>query len=379
MKKTLAAILAAAMALSMSAVAFARDTQPGNAGIQQGSGTAGSSTGSATQTMGKSQSYVINPGPIQIDGKAGTPDLSDLVLGRLMNDNLVAVDLSVTSGKNELTGNPKVTAKSGGSATMSVTFKDKWGTGDSSATMRIRITAKKDIYYNTTSGVLGAKDEVINGTTADTLWLPKGDTITLEPFNITATYYAVTNYGENMTVTNTEVNDRYIEASGEELYNNADSNDKVIIYFKNGGYDMAAYEVKVAPNQKDVNLAFNTNEIANLASDYDKVEFEFITFEAYNAGSGANRFNNSGTMYFNAIGGDDTAVYEYADGVLTKLDGKYDSVDKTIAVNGIKHLTSYVVASEELTEEEPEEEDSSSSAPTDEVPSTPANPSTGAL
>lgn len=296
------------------------------------------------------------------------------ILGRLINDNLVTVDLSVTSGKNNLTGNPKVTAKNGGSAVMSVTFKDQWGTGDASATMRIRITAKKDVYISNGRTNIGTQNE-----TGNTVWLPKGDTITLEPFSISAAYEPVTAYGENMTVTNTEVDKRNIVATGEELYNNADSNDKVIIYFKNGGYDMAAYEVKVAPNQKDVNLAFNTNEIANLASDYDKVEFEFITFEAYNAGSGANRFNNSGTMYFNAIGGDDTAVYEYADGVLTKLDGKYDSVDKTIAVNGIKHLTSYVVASEELPEDEPDEEDSSSSAPTDEVPSTPANPSTGAL
>lgn len=379
MKKILAAVLAAAMALSMSAVAFAKDTQPGTSGIAQGSGTAGSSGDSAHQTMGLAQSYVINPGAIQIEGKAGTPNLSDTVLGRLMNDNVVVVDLSVTAGKNELTGVPKVSAKNGGSATMSVKFKDKWGTGDADATMRIRITAKKDVYYNTVSGVLGTKDQVVvagvDGV-ADTLWLPKGDTITLEPFAINADYNQVTNYGENMTVTNTEVGGRYIVANGEELYNNADSNDKVIIYFKNGGYDVAAYEVKVAANQKSVNVAFNNDEIADLATTYDDLEFEFISFEAQV--SGANKFNNSGVMYFNAIGGDETAVYEYVDGTLTKLNGKYDSVDKTIAVSGIKHLTSYVVASEELpSEEEPAEEPSEQ--PSEPADTTPTNPGTGAL
>ena len=82
-------------------------------------------------------------------------------------------------------------------------------------------------------------------------------------------------------------------------------------------------------------------------------------------------------MYFNAIGGDETAVYEYVDGTLTKLNGKYDSVDKTIAVSGIKHLTSYVVASEELpSEEEPTEPTPSEPAAED---NTPVNPGTGAL
>ena len=373
------------MALSMSAVAFARDTQPENSGLQQGPATGDSGDGDS-QIMGLPKTYIIDPSgtydnagnrtpaPITINGHDF--DLSSTALADAINDNLVTVDLSVTSGKNELTGNPRVSARENGNTTITVTFKDKWGTGSSNATMRIRITAKKDVYISEDETTIGTETQAGANST---IWLPKGDTITLEPFSITAAYEPVTAYGENMTVTNTEVEKRNIVATGEELYNNADSNDKVIVYFKNGGYDVAAYEVKVASNQKSVNLAFNNNEIANLASDYDKVEFEFITFEAYNAGSGANRFNNSGTMYFNAIGGDDTAVYEYADGVLTKLDGKYDSVDKTIAVNGIKHLTSYVVASEELTEEEPEEEDSSSSAPTDEVPSTPANPSTGAL
>lgn len=368
MKKTLAAILAAAMALSMSAVAFAQDYP--TTGEVIGGAAAGTTNGvydGPTQAMGSSKTYLVNPGDVTgrlTDGAYANVDA--IKLASLMNNKKVVVDVSVSAGKSNLSANPTVKVNKNNEAVLNIGFTDTWGIDNVDATMRIRITAKADITIGD-----------VDGTGDPRVFLKKGDTITLSPFRAEGTYYFVDEYSENMTITSDEVSERRIKVSGEELYNNADSNDKVIIYFGGYGHDVAAFEGKISPNQKNLNLGYDTNEITAITNEYKDLEFEFINFKAQV--SGYNRFNNSGTMYFNAINGADTTVYEYADGVLTKMDGKYDSVDGTVAVSGIKYLTTYVIASEELPEDEPEEE-SSSPAPSEEVPSTPVgNPSTGAL
>lgn len=459
MKKVLAAVMAVAMATSMSAVAFAVDYQNGD--VNYGSAT-GSNASNSDDTLipGSEKKYDVRVGTVELrDGEM--VDFSTGALAYLMDNNFISASTVVTSGKDKLDSIPTIKIV-GDTAQLKVKFKHTYDTKDVTAKIRPRFTAKKDIYwsgiysytvsYKTDAGdtmyVIGtvgfdadgevdsfteaantkkdgskqaavfsadqaealerffdnggvtnykanstvATEVAIPSFTTDskkgTLIMKKGDTITCPEFELTAEYLDVDDYGDTLTVTPKEVSDGYVVARGEDLYDNSGSSDKVTIYFGSTG-DVAALNFKVSSAQKDLNLFYKTDEIEDVTNAYDDIDFEFITFYAQN--SGANVLTNTGSMTFNAIGGKNTTIYEWNGKTLTELNSKYDFVDDTVTVDGIKRLTTFVVSEKKLEAkvEETEAPATETQAPpvtepiTAPEPSAPAdnneNPNTGAL
>lgn len=333
MKKTLAAVLAAAMALSTATVAFAKDTAVDN------------NTVDTTVDFGTAQTTPVKFGS---DFKAAiytTGKLTAEDVGWLLDNGYIKIDVSVVSGRSNLAAAPTVKVV-GDYAQLKFKVNHTYGTKAVEVGMKIRITALKEF--------------TANGGDGNEFTMKKGDTLTGETITFKAQYGELTAYGEDMTLTKQEVKDNFVLAKGEALYDNSGDGDKVTIYFDN----YAAYSTKISAAQKDVNLYYTVDEISDVTDAYPSVDFEFITFK------GTPSFSNRGELTFNAIGGKSTVVYSYANGELTELDGEYDSTYGVITVDGVKTLGTYVIASEALeAEEEP-------------APSTPAveeeNPNTGA-
>ncbi len=370
MKKTLASVLAAAMAMSVSAVAFAKDYQPGENGIGDSTGVSDSMI-SRSQLIGTEIYYEVSVPEFAFgyeDENSGSKFTSEQ-LADLRENGLVTFNVYVSDGKSNLETQPTVKVRNVDDtqkAVLSVRFKDTWSTKDVSAQMRISITARKDVYYNdTTSQYTDVKE-------GNKIVMKKGDTLSMNAFRITAGYKDIASYGNDITISIPEVAEKQVIARGEELFSNSDDSDTVRFNF--GG--ALSYEVKIGSTQSDVNLAYSLDEVQSVTNTYPDVDFQFITFRAQN--SGANRFNNNGTLTFNAINGADTEVYEMDGNKLTRLNGKYDSIDETITVTGVKYLTSYVVASEELAVDDMEE-DSSNSNNGNNGTNQPSNPGTGAF
>ena len=330
MKKTLAAVLAAAMALSTATVAFAKDTAVDN------------NTVDTEVDFGAAQTTPVEFGK---DFKAAiytTDKLSAKDVGWLLDNGYIKIDVSVVSGRSNLAAAPTVKVV-GDYAQLKFKVNHTYGTKAVEVGMKIRITALKE--FNADSG----------------LTMKKGDTLTGETITFKAQYGEVTAYGEDMTLTKQEVKDNFVLAKGEKLYDASGDGDKVTIYFDN----YAAYSTKISAAQKDINLYYTVDEISDVTDAYPDVDFEFITFK------GTPSFSNRGELTFNAIGGKDTVVYSYANGELTELEGEYDSTYGVITVDGVKTLGTYVIASEAL---EVEEEPAAPSTPAVEE----ANPNTGA-
>ena len=243
---------------------------------------------------------------------------------------------------------------------LKVSFKHTYGIDGVDASMKLRFTVK-------------AKDGITLGNTS----YAKGDTITSELIKVSASYYQLANYYEDMQLTKEEVAANRVLLNGKELYDAIGENKRFSITF---GDDIAMFEGKTAVNQRTVNLYYNTDEIEDVVNQYPDVDFTFLTFK----GNPAPTFQNTGSMVF-AAKDKNTTVYEFIDGVAVpmELDHKveYNDTYKTITVSGIKKLGTYIIASEMLeVEEEPEE-------PAEPVDSTPVaepdddegqNPNTGA-
>ena len=343
MKKTLAAVLAAAMALSTATVAFATDTPVD---------IVTSDKDLVVSTIGgDADKFLVKMGDTtKCDIEVG--GLNEYQVGWLLENDYIKIDASVTSGRNNLASAPvvKVATVKGGGNVAQLQFKvaHTYGTKNVEVSMKIRVTLLKPLPEDAE-------------TTLELKSNKKGDTLTGDTITFKAAYNEVTAYGEDMTLTKTEVKDNCVLAKGEKLYDNSGDGDKVTFYFDN----YAAYTTKVSAAQKDINLYYTVDEIADVTDAYPDVDFEFITFK------GTPSFSNRGELTFNAIGGKNTKVYSYANGELTELDGEYDSTYGIVTVDGVKTLGSYVIASEALeVEEEPA------------APSTPAveeeNPNTGA-
>ena len=334
MKKTLAAVLAAAMALSTATVAFATDTASDLVFVDATTGT-GSEPGTTNAIMGDTTKATI-----AVAGGTGE------VIGEYLNDGDIKISVTVTSGRSYLAAAPSVVVTEKGDnhyAVLKFKIAHTYGTSSVKVGMKVRITALKD------------------GVEIGGVQMNKGDTLTGDETVFKAAYSGLTAYGEDMTLTLSEVDDNCVLAESEELYDAADENGKVTIYFDN----FAAFTAKISASQKDNNLYYTVDEVEDVTSAYPDVDFEFITFK------GAPSFSNSGTMTFNAIGGKNTTVYTYADGELTELDSEYDSTYGIVTVGGIKKLGTFVIASEAL---EVEEEPAAPSTPAVEE----ANPNTGA-
>ena len=103
MKKTLAAVLAAAMALSTATVAFARDTMEGET-ILENLSTVGTRQ---TIAKGKEYSYVISADFVGDDGN----EITATELGEWVKDGKANVTVTVTEGMSKLASKPTATVK----------------------------------------------------------------------------------------------------------------------------------------------------------------------------------------------------------------------------------------------------------------------------
>jgi len=404
MKKTLAAVLAAAMALSTATVAFAADSQDVEIAGDMASDADSASVGDKGAKMGDTSKFSIG----KISGISARSDDATLTeidaeeLAKFIDDGVIKPTVVVTSGKANLASAPSIkivsTKDKGEQAQLHFKINHTYGTGSSKVTMKVRFTVAKTIYEGaggddqgklTTAGKYKDADKKDQDNYE---FLKKGDTLIGPEITYKAEYGEV-DYGKEMTITLQEVKDNYVLAKGEDMYAHAGSDDKVSIYFDN----YASVDLKVSPAQKDLNLYYAIGEIdevpelAQLSSEYRDIDFEFITFKGKRAST---TFTNSAEMTFNAIGGKNTQVYFLDsssggddDGIwLEPLTGTYEPTLGTVTVKGIKRLSgSFVVASEMLEIENEEDNEPVDSAPVVEEPSSSEpttvvekNPSTGA-
>ncbi len=285
-----------------------------------------------------------------VDAVTHTPTISDYEKRFMVNTTDPNVLLDVTTGDTSL----KEYEYDGVQVKFKV--KDTYGTGDTTIGLKFRVTIKK-------------KDVTLNGKEYS-----KGDTLTSDEDKFKASYGEI-DYYKDMSLTLQEVDSRDVLLKGGTLYDHIDT-DKFTINFE----DVAIFEAKLSPSQKNVNLFYNLDEISAITDTYPNVNFDFITFK------GNPSFVNSGEMTFNAIGGKNTTVYTFDGETLNPLNGSYDATYDTITVKGVKKLGSFVIASEILEVEDEEDNEPVNSAPVVEEPSSSEpssnngdrNPSTGA-
>ena len=430
MKKTLAAVLAAAMALSTATVAFAKDTV-----YLEGDLENGSTIDSTGIKYGKEYKQYLS-----------TDVLTRDELGEWLDDNIIKIDTIVTEGRSAFETVPTTSVKTikTGETTQTTSYvwakdisvfekgepvtklpvkyysdskawhlaldaepedyiistdkdwnkvlKEALNLKDSSGNADPAIVAKKNSTTNVGEKAVQVKFKVRHtyGTGDTTVKMKfkitfkkdspdgrysKGDTYTTDEMELVAKYAEVNSYSKDMVLTLEEVkaDNGNVILKGDKLYDEI-GNDTFSIQFE----DTAVFEAKAASSQKKVNLFYTLDEITEVTEAYPAVDFDFITFK------GNPSFVNSGTMTFNAIGGKNTTVYTFDGETLTPLTSTYDSAYKTVAVKGIKKLGTFVVASEILEVEDEEDNEPVSSAPVVEEPSSQPsssedkNPSTGA-
>ena len=436
MKKTLAAVLAAAMALSTATVAFATDFEVDAGFVQSGVDD------EKTEILyGKDVKLRIT----ELTFDDGTV-ISGSDLSQAIDDNEITLTPIVTEGSNKLSAKPSVTTGTYKTGTTSVnrTAKFTWNGGAVKLTVNGKTREYKDgdnvtsipvdangnatanpddvakfvtvAYYMehgdpTTTTVLNKvaddmttvddRDSAVQvkfkvtdtyGTGDTTIGMKfrvnfkkkdvslggstykKGDTLTSEELKFKAVYKELNSYYKDMQLTLDEVDARNVKFDASDLYDEI-GNDTFTIAFE----DTAVFEAKLSASQKDLNLYYDLDEKTDVTSAYPSVDFEFITFR------GNPSFVNSGSMTFNAIGGKNTTVYTFDGETLNPLTSTYDSTYGTVTVKGIKKLGTFVVASEILEVEDEEDNEPVSSAPiVEESSSQPSsndgdrNPSTGA-
>ena len=435
MKKTLAAVLAAAMALSTASVAFATDFEVDAGFIQSGVDDIKTEILYGKDVKLRITELTFDDGTI----------ISGSELSRAIDDNEITLTPIVTEGSNKLSAKPSVTTGSyktgtttvtrtpkytwkGGTVTFTVDNKPKeYKDGDNVTSIPVdntlTVTNNPDNFHrfvtpefffkngNNDAGLL--TEDKSNMTTVDDRdsavqvkfkvtdtygtgdtnvgmkfrvnfkkkdvslggsTYKKGDTLTSEELKFKAVYKELNSYYKDMQLTLDEVDSRNVKFDASDLYDEI-GNDTFTIAFE----DTAVFEAKLSASQKDLNLYYDLDEKTDVTSAYPNVDFEFITFR------GNPSFVNSGSMTFNAIGGKNTTVYTFDGETLNPLNSTYDSTYGTVTVKGIKKLGTFVVASEILEVEDEEDNEPVSSAPiVEESSSQPSsndgdrNPSTGA-
>ncbi len=422
MKKTLAAVLAAAMALSTASVAFAADRFDAETGLHD------ISTVSAEEpiTYGEEYTYLIST------FVADATNLSVTELGQLLDDGDAKISVIVTEGSSKFATKPtislknvlsseetedvivwaknqgtitfddkviveagkKVTAIPVNSKTNAVDFttidevvyptdsrwdhliqtckdanvvtivKDTLGTQHTLPAAQVKFEVAHT--YGTGSTTVGMKFKITFTEDNNDFGYKDGDTIITDEVKFKASYSSMNDVSEDMELTRTEVEDNYVLLNKDDALYDEIGNSEFTLYFE----DFAAFSGKMSSAQKVQNMYYITDEIDEIVDAYPDVDFEMIQF------LGTPSFTNSGSMTFNAIGGRDTTVYTFDGETLTPLDTTYDSTYGTVTAKGIKKLGTFVVASEVLEVEEEEEEPEE---PADETPAVEEqNPQTGA-
>ena len=438
MKKTLAAVLAAAMALSTATVAFARDTMEGET-ILENLSTVGTRQ---TIAKGKEYSYVISADFVGDDGN----EITATELGEWVKDGKANVTVTVTEGMSKLASKPTATVKNivtavegkstytwnVGTATIKVGDKtivedgkavtaipvdaggnfnmtqaqvveavypkdSRWddlydtviasahvtekkvGTSSTVTAPVVQIKFKVADDWGTGSDDVGFKFRITfkkDVTAADGQTYDKGDTVMAGEALFSAKYEIMNDKGTEMELTREECK----TSEFRQVLMNKDGE----LYDKIGNDEFtlyfensAAFTGKMAANQKTLNMYYTLDEDSDLVNAYPDVDFEFIEFK------GKPSFVNTGKMTFSAVGGSTTQVYEWDGEAWEPLNGTYNKTYNTVEVKGIKRLGKYAIASDILpVEEEPEEPDEPaepvSSAPTTEPDDEGQNPNTGA-
>ena len=438
MKKTLAAVLAAAMALSTATVAFAKDTMEGET-ILDNIDTVGTRQ---TIAKGKEYSYVISADFVGDDGN----EITATELGEWVKDGKANVTVTVTEGMSKLASKPTATVKNivtavegkstytwnVGTATIKVGDKtivengkavtaipvdaggnfnmtqaqvveavypkdSRWddlydtviasahvtekkvGTSSTVTAPVVQIKFKVADDWGTGSDDVGFKFRITfkkDVTAADGHTYYKGDTVMAGEALFSAKYEIMNDKGTEMELTREECKTNEFR----QVLMNKDGE----LYDKIGNDEFtlyfensAAFTGKMAANQKTLNMYYTLDEDSDLVNAYPDVDFEFIEFK------GKPSFVNTGKMTFSAVGGSTTQVYEWDGEAWEPLNGTYNKTYNTVEVKGIKRLGKYAIASDILpVEEEPEEPDEPaepvSSAPTTEPDDEGGNPNTGA-
>ena len=169
----------------------------------------------------------------------------------------------------------------------------------------------------------------------------KGDTLSVDEILFDPFYKEITNYGKDMTITAEEVksNNVVVEMDGLRAALEARDTETATFYFG----DVAAFTAKISEAQKDVNVHYETKVADKYYDAYPEFDFEAIQFQA------SPKFLRKGTLTFNAIGEDETTVYEVtADGLVELEIADYDATYDIVTIEGVSSLTSYLVASEAL-------------------------------
>ena len=438
MKKTLAAVLAAAMALSTATVAFAKDTMEGET-ILDNIDTVGTRQ---TIAKGKEYSYVISADFVGDDGN----EITATELGEWVKDGKANVTVTVTEGMSKLASKPTATVKNivtavegkstytwnvgattidvgdktivengkavtaipvdaGGNFNMTqadvveaVYPKDsRWddlyddviasahvtekkvGTSSTVTAPVVQIKFKVADDWGTGSDDVGFKFRITfkkDVTAADGQTYDKGDTVMAGEALFSAKYEIMNDKGTEMELTREECK----TSEFRQVLMNKDGE----LYDKIGNDEFtlyfensAAFTGKMAANQKTLNMYYTLDEDSDLVNAYPDVDFKFIEFK------GKPSFVNTGKMTFSAVGGSTTQVYEWDGEAWEPLNGTYNKTYNTVEVKGIKRLGKYAIASDILpVEEEPEEPDEPAepvdSAPTTEPDDEGGNPNTGA-
>jgi len=433
MKKTLAAVLAAAMALSTASVVFAADSW----------NTVETDKDFTSHITAEDDKTPINKDQdTRVSFTAGSGYVIDTgLLAQALEDNIVKSAVTVTDGRNNFATIPNVSSQRDGDtntkyARLRYKIAHNYGTSDIKVGFRVKFTVAKDAYIvgyakapvtagssitdaNVTYKLVSKKPTLVDYDTKDAkkgdpvlIWgtasdkslrglkaseadgavkvLSKGDTYVSDDYTATGKYDEV-DYAEEITITEQECKDGKTLVKKDPLFDNADDDGKVTFYFD----DYAAYKTKVSSAQKNLNLYYTTEVSQDLENNivdvFPDVDFEFITFKG---SSSVTSFVNSGEMTFPAIGGKNTVVYRYiqaggGDSDYLEPIGDYtgyDSTYQTITVKNVKNLSgTFVIASKMLDIEEEEDNEPVDSAPVVEEPSSSEpttvvekNPSTGA-
>ena len=340
MKKTLAAVLAAMMALSTATVALAADRFDSDATLTGTLGTADEGADATFQEIGSDEKY-----PFGITAFGGCANgLTPEQLGALIDEGAVKVSVKITDGRKNLAYLPTVT-EVGNVAQLKLKFAHNYKpiTEDEdpvSASLAFDITFTKDVRWdyskNTFTSVASkTQDPVLDG-------MGKGDTVHVDAVEFEAAYNETDDYGTDMTFTKNEVSALETVIFADKLIEELDG-EELTLYFGEYG-DLAAWNGKISDSQKDLNVYYTMDAIEGVPELAEELEIEpeYITF------MGDVKFYKTGTLTFNAIGGEDTVVYEVVDGELVPMTTEYDSTYDVVTVDGVKKLTSYVIASEEL-------------------------------
>ena len=442
MKKTLAAVLAAAMALSTATVAFAKDTMEGETILDNISTV----SGRTDIAKGKEYSYVISADFVGDDGN----EITATELGEWVKDGKANVTVTVTEGMSKLASKPTATVKNI-VTTEEVEITYKWAAFNGGTEMKVgdKVVAKVGSKINgipTFNGhftaTVGDADEVVypkddnyedllaeaiaadggqyvtanktstsNKTTAPVVqikfkvaddWGTGSDDVGFK-FRITFkkdvtaadghTYYKgdTVMAGEALFSAKYEImNDKgtEMELTREECKTNEFRqvlmNKDGELYDKIGNDEFTVYfENSAAFTGKMAANQKTLNMYYTLDEDSDLVNaYPDVDFEFIEF-KGKPSFVNTGKMTFSAVGGSTTQVYEWDGEAWEPLNGTYNKTYNTVEVKGIKRLGKYAIASDILpVEEEPEEPDEPAepvdSAPTTEPDDEGQNPNTGA-